>query len=135
VIGVGCPVGDAPASAVVAGPAGAPVPPRVVVPLRQRGTVPELAAERVAHTRLGQWQLHVAGRRRAVIEARRRPVTGELLWSVTLVAGERRDRERGGLELGDLDIAVHAKRAIARLSAEFGALPRPGTGPSMFPGG
>jgi hypothetical protein len=109
VSGVGCPVGGAAAA-------------RFAVPLRQRGAILELALERVAHTRLGQWQLHVGGRRRAVIEARRRPVTGELLWSMTPDADE----------LGDVDIQLLAKRAIARLSAEFGALPQPGTGPSLF---
>jgi len=100
-------------------PAGA-VPPRTVVPLRQRGTVPELVMERVTHTRLGQWQLLAGGTRRAVIEARRRPGTGELLWSVTC-AGD-------GHGHADPDIRARAERAIARLSAELGALPQSGTG-------
>jgi hypothetical protein len=90
----------------------------VVVPLRQRGAMLELALERVAHTRLGQWRLLVDGRRRAVIEARRRPATGELLWCVTADG-------HGPVEP---DVRARAERAIARLSAEFGAPAWPGTG-------
>jgi hypothetical protein len=104
-------------------------PARVLVPLRRRGSVPELALERVTHTRLGRWQLRAGGGRRAVIEARRRPGTGELVWSVTC------DGHGAGLGDGPVDQALRARadRAIARLSAEFGALPQPGTGPSLFP--
>jgi hypothetical protein len=119
----------------VAGPADAG-PARVVVPLRRRGSVPELALERVTHTRLGRWQLRVDGTRRAVIEARRRPGTGELVWSVTCdghSAGYG-DSVGHGHARGDQDLLARADRAIARLSMEFGALPQPGTGPSMFPG-
>jgi hypothetical protein len=116
----------------VAGLAGAGArarPARVVVPLRRRGSVPELALERVTHTRLGRWQLRVGGARRAVIEARRRPGTGELVWSVTC------DGHGVGVGDGPVDQALRARadRAIARLSAEFGALPQPGTSPSLFP--
>ena len=114
-----------------AGPAGAGPgsrPARVLVPLRRRGSVPELALERVTHTRLGRWQLRVGGTRRAVIEARRRPGTGELVWSVTC------DGHAVGDGDGTVDQALRARadRAIARLSAEFGALPQPGTGRSLF---
>lgn len=109
VIRVAGPAGAAPAAGPHAPPA------RVVVPLRRRGSVPELAVERVTHTRLGRWQLVVGGTRRAVIEARRRPATGELVWSVTL----------DGNGSGDLEVRARADRAIARLSAEFGAPPEP----------
>lgn len=103
-------------------------PARVVVPLRRRGSIPELALERVTHTRLGRWQLRVDGARRAVLEARRRPGAGELVWSVTC------DGHGVGFRDGPVDQALRARadRAIARLSAEFGALPQPGTGPSLF---
>jgi hypothetical protein len=107
VTGVARPAGAAPDAAA----------PRVVVPLRRRGSVPDLALERVTHTRLGQWQLLAGGRRRAVIEARRRPGTGELLWSLTC--------DEDGVGDGPADQVTRAQvvRAIARLSAEFGAAP------------
>lgn len=105
----------------VAGQAGAG-PARVLVPLRRRGSVPELALERVNHTRLGRWQLVAGGTRRAVIEARRRPVTGELVWSVTC----------DGHRPADQDLRARADRAIARLSAEFGAPPQQGNGLPAF---
>ena len=110
---------------IITGPADAGSP-RTVVPLRQRGAVPELVMERVTNTRLGQWQLLAGGTRRALIEARRRPVTGEVLWSVT-PAGD-------GHGPADPDIRARAERAIARLSAELGALPQPGTGLSAVHG-
>jgi hypothetical protein len=60
-------------------------------------------AERVTHSRLGRWELLVAGTRRVLVEARRRPASGELLWVVL-----------GGECSGDV------KQAIARLSADLG---------------
>jgi hypothetical protein len=78
-------------------------PSRIVVPLRRRGTVPELVTERVTHSRLGRWELLVAGTRRVLVEARRRPGTGELLWVV--LSG---------------DCSGDVKRAIARLGADLG---------------
>jgi hypothetical protein len=79
-------------------------PVRTALPLRECGTLPELAAERIAHTRLGSWRLPLDGDgdRSFLVEARRRPVTGELLWVVS--------RDSGG----------QAKRAITRLASEFG---------------
>ena len=71
------------------------VPFRTVVPLQRRGTVPELVAERVAHSRLGRWDLLVAGARRVPVEARRRPATEEVLW-VVLVRRLRHGRDTGG---------------------------------------
>jgi hypothetical protein len=133
VIGVAGQAGAAPGTEAGAAPGAAACAevPRVVVPLRRRGSVPELALERVAHTRLGRWQLVIGGTRRAVIEARRRPATGELVWSVTC--------DGRGVGYGDgpagQDLRARADRAIARLSAEFGAPPQPGTGPLAFPGG
>lgn len=87
--------------------------------LRRRGSVPELAQERVTHTKLGQWHLLIGGTGRAVIEARRRPGTGELLWFVIPGASGH-----GPCDMdGDTDIGAHAQPAIARLCAEFGARP------------
>ena len=110
------------ADAVLADPvlAGAG-PARIAVPLRQRGIIPEVAMEHVTHTRLGRWQLLAGGARCAVIEARRRPATGELLWSVTYSGNGRGP--------AGPDLRARAERAVARLSAEFGALPQPGLSP------
>jgi hypothetical protein len=90
-------------------------PARIVVPLRRRGTVPELAAERVSHSRLGRWDLLVAGARRVLVEARRRPGTGELLWVVLS---------------GDCD-AGEIRGAIARLGADLGIAQLPRAGVSL----
>lgn len=92
------------------------VPARTVVPLRAPGTVPELASERIAHARLGRWQVPADGRR-LLIEARRRPVTGELLWLV--IANSNGDGHRLG--------ADEVRDAIARLSADTGITPVPAT--------
>jgi hypothetical protein len=85
---------------------------RVVIPLRDRGSVPEVARERLAHARLGSWQVTAPGGQRLLIRARRRPVTGEMLW---FVAAD------GALCTGAL--RAHAEQAIVRLSADSG-LPR-----------
>ncbi len=106
----------------VAGLAGA-APPRTAVPLHRRGTVPELAQERVTHTKLGQWHLLVAGTHRVLVEVRRRPVTGELLWFVTSGAN--------GSGSSNPDIGAHVERAIARLCTDFGITPQSGTGLSL----
>jgi hypothetical protein len=97
-------------------------PPRAVVPLHDRGTVPELAQERVTHTKLGRWSLLVAGTHRVLVEARRRPVTGELLWVVIS------DANGHGPGSGDLDITAHIERAIARLDADLGVMHQSRTG-------
>ena len=104
---------------VVIGLAGV-APPRIVVPLQRRGVVPELAAERMTHSRLGRWDLPVAGTRRVLVEARRRPGTGELLWVV--LSGD------GG--------ADEIRGAIARLGADLGVtqLPRAGLSLTIGPG-
>ena len=93
-----------------------PAPSRIVVPLRRRGAVPELVSERVSHSRLGRWDLLVAGTRRVLVEARRRPATGELLWVVLA---------------GDCD-AGEVRGAIARLGADLGLTQLPRAG---LPGG
>jgi hypothetical protein len=111
---------------VVIGLAGA-APARTLVPLRNRGSVPELAQERVTHTKLGQWQLQIAGTGRVLIEARRQPVTGELLWFVI--------PDATGDGSGDIDVQAHVERAIARLCAEFGVLPSSEASPIVLPGG
>jgi len=112
---------------VVTGLAGA-APPRTVVPLHRRGTIPELVADRVTHTRLGRWHLRVdlaSGTHHVLAEARRRPGTGELVWVVVASANG------SGTGPGPRDIGAHIERAIARLGAEFGVTQLPGTGLSL----
>jgi len=79
---------------------------RATVPLRARGGLPEVAMERVTHSRLGTWRTELPGGRRVRIEARRRPVTGEVLWFIDSGASR-----------------AQAEQVIARLSAASG-LPR-----------
>lgn len=87
-------------------------PQRSVLALRDRGCLVELASERITHTWLGRWPLMLPGGEPAVVEARRRPVTGELLWLVHL----------DGICWDIRDHAVHASitRAIARLGTDLG---------------
>lgn len=73
------------------------------VPLRDRGGLPEIAAERITHTRVGSWRVTPPAGRPLRVEARRRPATGEVLWFVG--AGTSR---------------ADAERVIARLSAQSG---------------
>jgi hypothetical protein len=81
---------------------------RLVVPAGERGVMPELAAERMRHTYLGRWSVPLGNGQHVLVEARRPPGTGKLLWVIL-------DGERGrGAEL-----------AIARLAAEFGVIYRP----------
>lgn len=54
--------------------------PCTILKLRERGVLPELAAERIAHTRLGCRQTTLDGHGRLFVEVRRRPRTGELMW-------------------------------------------------------
>ena len=100
------------------------------MPLYRRGSVPELAADRVTHTKLGRWHLLVAGTHRVLVEARRRPATGELLWVV--VSGPDGVAGAGsGSGDGDDGIGRHVERAIARLGADVGLTQLPGTGLSL----
>jgi hypothetical protein len=87
-------------------------PQRSFLELRDRGCLVELASERITHTRLGRWPLTLPGGERAIVEARRRPVTGDLLWLVHL----------DGICWDIRDGVVHASitRAVARLGADLG---------------
>lgn len=64
------------------GGVGGPACSRTVVPLRDRGRLPELAQERTTHTKVGRWHLQLVGDRSVLVEVRRRPGTGELVWAV-----------------------------------------------------
>jgi len=87
-------------------------PQRSVLTLRDRGCLVELASERITHTRLGRWPLMLPGGEPAIVEARRRPVTGELLWLVHM----------DGICWDIRDHVIHASitTAIARLGADLG---------------
>jgi hypothetical protein len=86
-------------------------PARLIVPARERGVMPELAAERMTHAYLGRWTVPLGDGQDIMIEGRRQPGTGRLLWVI-------RD--------GDRSRAVEL--AIARLAAEFGVIYRPRAG-------
>lgn len=90
---------------------------RIVLPLRDRGTLPELILERVTHTRLGCWHVPLADGRHVLAEARRRPVTGELLWFVS--------RDGSGLDLSADGMREQVERAIARLGEDLGVIGQP----------
>jgi hypothetical protein len=96
-------------------------PARLVVPAAERGSMPELAAERMTHACLGRWPVPLGDGQHILVEARRRPGTGRLLW-VILPNGTGRDpgdgRERGR----------EVELAIARLAAEFSVIYRPRSG-------
>ncbi len=87
-------------------------PLRSAVALRERGCLVELASERITHTRLGRWPMMLPGGEPAVVEARRKPGTGDLLWLVHV----------DGICWDIRDGTVHAgiTRAIARLGADLG---------------
>lgn len=104
-------------------------PSRTVIPLRARGTVPEVVQERITHTRLGRWYLPAAGTRRVLIEARRRPVTGELLWFVAADAAAHDHfvvADADGHDHDSCDTGRQVERAIARLCADLGLTHLPG---------
>jgi hypothetical protein len=87
----------------IAGLAGM-APRRTVVPLRDRGALPELAEERITHTRLGRWHMQLPGHNRLLVEVRRRPVTGELVWTV-ISTGNMLDADVSEIR-GQIDRAV-----------------------------
>jgi hypothetical protein len=87
-------------------------PARTAVPLRDRGTLPELAQERTTHTRLGRWRLQLADGHSVLVEVRCQPGTGELVWAV-ISTSDRRD------SLG-ADATADVARAIAGLGAHLG---------------
>lgn len=99
---------------VITGLAATAPPPRAV-PLRACGALLELAEERITHTRLGRWPVMLDGQRRILAEARRRPVTGELLWIVS---------SHDGLDLSDPHARRQVSGAVTRLQDELG-IPRP----------
>ena len=99
-----------PGRLVITGLAGA-APPRTVVPMRQRGTWPELAQERITHTKLNRQHVLLDGGQRVVVEVRRCPGTGELRWA--LVSGRH-------LNPGDQDLRNQIDRAVTRLCADLG---------------
>jgi hypothetical protein len=95
---------------------------RVVIPVRRRGTVPEVAAERVTHARLGRWPVPLPDGSVALIEVRRRPVTGVLLWAVFM--------DGTGPGPDDHHVRARIEAAIGRLRADLGLAPVPDdTGP------
>ena len=85
--------------------------PQAVVPLHDCGPLLELAEERITHTRLGCWTVMPDGQRRVLAEARRRPVSGELLWIVS---------SRDGLDLTDRHARAQIARAVTQLRDELG---------------
>jgi hypothetical protein len=87
-------------------------PQRSVLALGDRGRLLELASERIAHTRLGRCPLMLPGGEPAIVEARRRPVTGELLWLIHLdgICWDIRDR----------DVHASITAAIDWLGADLG---------------
>jgi hypothetical protein len=87
-------------------------PSRTAVPLRGRGTLPELAQERTNHTRLGRWHLQLPGGHSVLVEVRRRPRTEELVWAV-LSASD-------GLDGADAGTTADIARAVARLGEHLG---------------
>jgi hypothetical protein len=86
--------------------------PRTVVRLRDRGTLPELAQERITHTRLGCWRMLFASNCRVIVEARLRPVTEELTWVLTCYDGR--------LDLSDSDVRAEVRQALGRLGEDLG---------------
>jgi len=84
---------------------------RLIVPARERGVLPELAAERMTHSYLGRWSVPLGDGQDVLVEARRQPGTGKLLWVIL-----------------DGDHGRGAELAIARLAAEFGVIYRPRSG-------
>ena len=102
-------------------------PARTAIPLRRRGAIPEVARERVTHTRLGRWLVPAGGTQRVLIEVRRRPVTGELLWCAVPGGGE------AGRGPADADLAARLDRAAARLYADLGLAPGPGADIALSP--
>jgi hypothetical protein len=110
-----------PGQLVVTGLAGA-APPRTVLLLRHHGALLELAKERITHTRLTCQQVMLNGHGRVIIEVRRRPVTGELLWA--FVSDSK-------LDPGDLALRDQIERAARRVHADLGITPHRITYPPL----
>lgn len=101
-------------------------PSRTVVPLRDRGTVPELAQERTTHTRLGRWHLRLPGDHSVLVEVRRRPRTGELVWAVISAS----DGLDGDVDGAGADATADIAQAVARLGEHLGVYDHAGRDPS-----
>lgn len=97
-------------------------PSHTVVPLRDRGTLPELAKERTTHTRLGRWRLQLTGSHFAVVEVRRLPGTGELVWAVISASD--------GLDTAGAGATADIARAVARLGERLGVCGPPSAEPT-----
>lgn len=93
-------------------------PARTVLPLRDRGALPELAEERITHTWLGCWTVTLSDRRRVLVEVRRRPRTDELLWAIVAGNGD-------GAISGDRDVRAQVDRAVIRLGEHLGLTSSP----------
>jgi hypothetical protein len=87
-------------------------PARLAVPAGECGIMPELAAERMTHAYLGHWPVPLGDGQHVIVEARRRPGTGQLFWAVVP-------------DLANGDMRGRVELAIARLAAEFGVIYRP----------
>jgi hypothetical protein len=85
---------------------------RIVVAARERGVMPELAAERMTHAYLGRWTVPLGDGQDILVEARRRPGTGRLLWAIV--------PDGCGLDFSDGDVRGRMRLGLARLAAEFG---------------
>jgi len=90
---------------------------QAAVPLRERGHLPEIALERITHTRLGSWEVTLPGGHAVVVAARRRPVTDELLWFVFTAASD--------LSLSGSERQAQVERAVSRLATELGLARQP----------
>ena len=90
---------------------------RAAVPLRERGHLPEIALERITHTRLGSWEVTLPGGHAVVVAARRRPVTDELLWFAFTAASD--------LSLSGSERQAQVERAVSRLATELGLARQP----------
>lgn len=102
------------------------VPWRTAVRVRDRGTVPELAQERITHTRLVRWHLRLAGNHSVLVEVRRRLGTGELVWAVISASG--------GLDSLGADATASVARAVAGLGEHLGVREPPsGDWPNVQP--
>jgi hypothetical protein len=112
---------DGPGRFVISAAASGAGPGQFVVPARERGAMPELAAERMTHAFLGRWSVPLSDGQHVLVEVRRPPGTGRLLWVILpngTGPGHGDGRERGR----------EVELAIARLAAEFGVIYRPRSG-------
>jgi hypothetical protein len=86
-------------------------PTRTSVPLRQPGQWPELAQDRITHTRLTRQRVLLDGGQRVLVEVRRCPATGELRWVLTASSA---------LDRGDQNLRRQVDRAVTAMCTELG---------------